>query len=71
MGRSEVVDAMLDAGLERPRVILVLAGGLFFDLCAGPNDRAGRRTERIAVTGTRNCKASKADVLGAIERLKA
>ncbi len=70
MNKQEVLSAMAAAGLERPRVMLVQDNGLFFELKAGPNDRALRQSKRIPVTGTRNCKASKTDVSNAIESLK-
>jgi hypothetical protein len=70
MNKQDVIDAMVSAGLERPRVMLVWDKGPGFLLCAGPND-AGRRQERIGVTGTRNGKAARSDVTAAIQRLAA
>ena len=69
MNKQDVIDAMVAAGLERPRVMLVWDRGPGFLLCAGPND-AGRRQTRVNVTGTRNGKASRNDVANAIESLK-
>lgn len=68
MTRQEVLDAMAAAGLERPRIILVQDGGLYFEMFAGPKD--GRWSTRVVAMGTRNCKAHKGDVANAIERLK-
>ena len=71
MNRTEVLAAMQAAGLERPRIIIFHTHEkkLFFDLCSGPNDPTSRRTERVAVAGTKNVKASRADVDAAIARL--
>ena len=69
VNKQDVIAAMVAAGLERPRVMLVWDKGPGFLLCAGPND-AGRRQTRVNVTGTRNGKASINDVANAIESLK-
>lgn len=74
MTREQVLAAMRAAGLESPRIILFRTHdtkALYFDLCAGPNDPAQRRTERVAVRGTSGAKAAPADVEAAIARLAA
>lgn len=73
MNKQEVLDAMVSAGLERPRVIpeMSVSDGPGFLLCAGPNDPATRKQERVVVSGGPiKFKASKADVQAAIERLQ-
>lgn len=71
MTREDVQAAMVEAGLERPRVILFRAHDerLFFDLCAGPDSPNARRMERVPAIGRRNAKAIKALVAEAIARL--
>ncbi len=72
MLRAEVLQAMRDAGLENPRVILHRDGlmSLFFALRAGPPDAALRKSEMIRVTGTHQCKARREDAEAAIARLR-